>query len=136
MGPYHQKVFTLRKLDKGTLGKEIADCLGNHKLTLVPNFESHDLKHVLLGYQMTAVDEIRMQAFMIGNGNYTIPSFAILIFGAILLPDLWLTFYYDYKKGKQSLPIAKWTIEKYAHRNLTELRSELAKPVIKTSNKN
>jgi ubiquinone biosynthesis protein Coq4 len=86
--PYQQKVSKLRQLNSGTLGKEIAKCLDNHNLTLVQKYESHDLKHVLLNYQMTAEDEIRMQAFMVGNGNYSIPSFAILFFGVILLPDL------------------------------------------------
>ena len=128
MEPYKRKVSDLRKLKNGTLGKEIAKCLDNHNLTLVPKYESHDLKHVLLNYQMTAEDEIRMQAFMVGNGNYSIPSFTILIFGAILLPDLWRTFYSDFKKGKKSIGISEWTIEKYATRNLTELRAELLRP--------
>ncbi len=128
MEPYEQKVSELRKLENGTLGKEIAECLDKHNLTLVPKYESHDLKHVLLNYKMTTEDEIRMQAFMVGNGNYSIPSFAILIFGAILLPDLWRTFYSDFKKGKKSIGISEWTIEKYATRNLYELRAELLKP--------
>ncbi|KUJ61955.1 hypothetical protein AR687_10380 [Flavobacteriaceae bacterium CRH] len=127
MEPYEQKVSDLRKLKNGTLGKQIADCLDNNNWTLVPKYESHDLKHILLNYQMTAEDEIRMQAFMVGNGNYSIPSFAILLFGAILLPDLWLTFYSDFKKGRKSIAISEWTIEKYANRNLTELRLELLK---------
>lgn len=124
---YNQKVSELRDLENGMLGKEIADCLDNHKLTLVPNYESHDLKHVLLDYKMTAEDEIRMQAFMLGNGNYTIPCFAILGFGTILLPDLWSTFYQDYKKGRKSIPISSWKIEDYAKSNITELRLKLNK---------
>ena len=127
MKPYNAKVSELRKLENETLGKEIANCLDTHNLTLVPKYESHDLKHVLLNYKMTAEGEIRMQAFMVGNGNYSIPSFAILIFGAILLPDLWSTLNSDFKKGRKSVGISKWTIEKFAHRNLTELRTELIK---------
>ncbi|AXT54670.1 hypothetical protein D1815_02465 [Aquimarina sp. AD1] len=125
MDKYHKQVNELRELESGTLGKEIANCLDEHNLTLVPKYESHDLKHVLLDYQMTPEDEIRMQAFMVGNGNYSIPSFTILTFGAILLPDLWWTFYSDFKKGKRNIGISEWTIEKYATRNLTELRAEL-----------
>lgn len=128
MDRYLEQVDELRKLDRGTLGKEIANCLDNHKLTLVPKYESHDLKHVLLDYKMTAEDEIRMQAFMIGNGNYSIPSFAIFIFGAILLPDLWSTFRLDFKKGRQTIPISNWTINDFANRSITELRTELARP--------
>ncbi|MCH2032298.1 MAG: ubiquinone biosynthesis protein COQ4 [Tenacibaculum sp.] len=128
MEPYKKKVSELRKLEDGTLGKEIAKYLDYNNLNLVPQYESHDLKHILLNYQMTAEDEIRMQAFMIGNGNYSIPSFAILTFGAILLPDLWATFYSDFQKGKKTIGISEWTIEKYATRNLIELRAELLKP--------
>ena len=76
---------------------------------------------------MTAEDEIRMQAFMIGNGNYSIPSFTIFFFGALLLPDLWLTFYSDFKKGRQTIPISKWTINDFAYKQISELRTELAK---------
>jgi hypothetical protein len=126
MDRYHTQVDELRELEKGTLGKEIATCLDNHKLTLVPKYESHDLKHVLLDYKMTAEDEIRMQAFMIGNRNYSIPSFTIFFFGAILLPDLWMTFYSDYIKGRNTIPISEWTIENYASRSISELRTELA----------
>jgi hypothetical protein len=125
---YYQKVSELRGLENGMLGKEIADCLDKHKLTLVPNYESHDLKHVLLDYKMTAEDEIRMQAFMLGNGNYTLPCFAILGFGAILLPDLWSTLYKDYRKGSKSIPISNWKIENFAKSNINELRLKLNKP--------
>ncbi len=130
MEVYNKQVSKLRKLKKGTLGKEIANCLDNYNLTLVPGFESHDLKHVLLDYKMTPEGEIRMQAFMIGNGNYSIPSFMILIFGAILLPDLWSVFYADFKKGKKSIPVSAWTIEKYANKDLDELRLQLQKPIL------
>jgi hypothetical protein len=119
---YEQKARKLQELPDGTLGKDIANCLEKNNLRLVPNYESHDLKHVLLDFKMTPVDEIRMQAFMLGNGNYSIPSFAIFIFGALLLPDLWTTFYKDYKNGLNSKPIKTWTIEEYAHCQTSTLR--------------
>lgn len=117
-----QKAKQLQELSDGTLGKEIGDCLEKNELRLVPNYESHDLKHVLLDFKMTPVDEIRMQAFMLGNGNYSIPSFAIFIFGALFLPDLWITFYKDFVNGRNSKPISSWTIEEYAHCQTSTLR--------------
>ncbi|MGN7787722.1 hypothetical protein ACTJIJ_24525 [Niabella sp. 22666] len=92
MDVYEQKMSELEQLPAGTLGNDIATCLKRNKLRLVPGYESHDLKHVLLNYKMTPVDEIRMQAFMLGNGNYTLASISIFLFGAILLPSLWLFF--------------------------------------------
>ena len=119
---YEQKTRELKELPDGTLGKDIANCLEKNNLKLVPNFESHDLKHVLLDFKMTPVDEIRMQAFMLGNGNYSIPSFAIFIFGALFLPELWTTFYNDFINGQKSKPISTWTIEEYAHCQTATLR--------------
>ncbi|PQJ09296.1 hypothetical protein CJD36_018785 [Flavipsychrobacter stenotrophus] len=117
------KVARLRGLPEGTLGKDIADCLEDNKLSLVPKYESHDLKHVLLNFKMTPVDEIRMQAFMIGNGNYSIPSFVIFLFGAFLLPELSVTFYRDFLRGSKCMPISSWSIEEYAHCDITALRN-------------
>lgn len=122
---YEQKKKELIKLPEGTLGKDIANCLEENKLRLVPNYESHDLKHVLLDFKMTPVDEIRMQAFMLGNGNYSVPSFMIFIFGFMLLPDLWKTFYLDYKNGSKSKPIKTWNIEDYAHCQTSTLREHV-----------
>ena len=125
MGYYIEKVKELRTYEEGSLGKEIANCLDHHHLNLVPKYESHDLKHVLLDYDMTAEGEIRLQAYMLGNGNYSIPSFTIFIFGALLLPDLWKTFYLDFKKGRQSMSIVHWTIDAYGHYDIQELRASL-----------
>jgi len=122
MTPYNEKVKELRKMPKNTLGNDIAKCLDDNHLSLVPNFESHDLKHVLLKFKMTPVDEIRMQAFMLGNGNYSILCFVILLFGALLLPAKWPVFYRDYLRGRHTSPISSWTIDDYAHRNTNELR--------------
>lgn len=119
---YEQKVKQLNELPDDTLGKDIANCLEKNGLRLVPNYDSHDLKHVLLDFKMTPFDEIRMQAFMLGNGNYSVASFTIFIFGALFLPDLWMTFYNDFKNGQNAKPISTWTIEEYAHCRTSTLR--------------
>ncbi len=130
MDYYEDKVERLNTYPEGTAGKEIAKCLKKHELRLVPGYESHDLKHVLLGYQMTPLDEIRMQAFMLGNGNWTLPSLLIFLFGFLLLFNHWRTFWQDFQKGKQSHLIATWTIEQYAHCDLYQLRQSIVKPQI------
>lgn len=122
---YADKVEELRKYPIGTLGHDIAKCLDDNRLGLVPNYESHDLKHVLLDFKMTPVDEIRMQAFMLGNGNYTVPCISILVFGAILLPDEWSAFYRDFRIGQKSIPVSSWTIEKYADFKTQSLREQV-----------
>lgn len=128
MESYDDKVEKLRHYSVGTLAHDMAKCLDDRGLRLVPKFESHDLKHVLLGYEMTPVDEIRMQAFMLGNRNHSLPCFAILAFGMLLLPDEWATFYDDFKRGRKSQPISHWTIEEFAGLQTLTLRRQVMEP--------
>lgn len=128
MKPYREKIDYLQSLPPETLGKDIANCLNQYNLNLIPGFESHDLKHVLLDYKMTPTDEIRLQAFMIGNGNISLPSIAILLFGSLLLPIKWRTFYSDFKFGKKIIPISEWTIDEFETKNTEELRNTIIKP--------
>lgn len=120
-----KKVEQLDELEEGTLGKEIAKCLKKNNLNLVPNYESHDLKHSLLNFEMTPLDEIRMQAFMIGNGNWSIPSLVIFIYGVILLPGKWKLFREDYQKGRKATPIKDWSIDEFANKKISELRENV-----------
>ncbi|MEQ8477285.1 hypothetical protein [Fulvivirga sp.] len=125
MKVYDEQLEKLRALPNGTLGREIANCLDSHKLNLVPGYESHDLKHSLLNYKMTPVDEIRMQSFMIGNGNISLPSIAIFTFGFILLPHKWIQLAKDFYLGLNSKSIKNWTIDAYADKDLESLRLEV-----------
>lgn len=127
MEPYQQQVNQLALLPDGTLGKEVSNCLILNHLCLVPRYESHDLKHILLDFKMTPEDEIRMQAFMLGNGNLTFPCLAILIYGILLLPDQWLLLWSDFKRGQNCHPISDWTLEAFADQNTIELRKRIVK---------
>lgn len=121
----NRKLEELSRMPEGTLGKEIANCLKENNLNLVPNFESHDLKHSLLNFRMTPLDEIRMQAFMIGNGNWSIASILIFLYGAILLPNKWKLFIEDFKEGKKAIPIKNWSIEEFALHPIDKLRNKV-----------
>ncbi|MBC6697830.1 hypothetical protein [Hymenobacter sp. BT190] len=125
MARYHRQVAALSQLPEGTVGRELAACLLARDLTLVPGFESHDLKHVVLAYELEPVGEIRMQAFMLGNGNWTLPSFLIFLFGLLLLPQHWRLFRQDYRAGQRCVPLATLTIEACQHQSLQQLQSYL-----------
>ena len=122
MKAYHRKVAALHKLPDGTVGKELANYLLARNLTLVPGFESHDLKHVVLGYEMEPLGEIRMQAFMLGNGNWTIPSVAIFLFGMMLLPQHWLLYWQDFQLGRQCPAIATLEINDCKNQQIVEFK--------------
>ncbi|MGI4885807.1 MAG: hypothetical protein ACRYFR_12685 [Janthinobacterium lividum] len=122
MTSYHRKVAALSNLPDGTIGKELANCLLIRNLTLVPGFESHDLKHVVLGYEMEPIGEIRMQAFMLGNGNWTLPSVAIFLFGMLLLPQHWQLYWQDFQLGRQCPAVATLEIDDCKDQQMVEFK--------------
>lgn len=54
-------------LPPGTLGRGVADLLACHDLQLTQHYEDHNLKHALLGYDMTSEGELKLKAFTLGN---------------------------------------------------------------------
>jgi hypothetical protein len=114
----------LQRLPPGTAGRTVADLLAAHGLHLLPGFESHDLKHVLLGYPMTPADELRLKAFMLGNGDWSIPNLALLSL-ALLTPPEWPDLWRHYQWGRRTPSIVHWRLADYATRNLAELRQLL-----------
>jgi len=100
----------LSLLPEGTIGNDIFKMLNNHNLKIIPKFEEHDMKHIILGYSMSSIDEIRMQAYLFGNGNHSISCILFLASG-IVFPEYWNTFYKDYKKGKNAISISNLTLD-------------------------
>lgn len=94
----------LKLLPEGTIGSDLYKMLNNNKLKVILKFENHDLKHIILGYGMTSIEEIKMQAYLFGNGNKTIYCILFLASG-LIFPEEWTAFYREYKKGKKSIYI-------------------------------
>ncbi len=121
MDNYERKQEVLRNFPNGSVGKSIANILDENGLRLIPKFESHDLKHLLLGYSMTPEDEVKMQAFLFGNGNWTLPCLSFLSLG-LLMPEIWQDLIKAYKKGKNTKSIHHLTLGNCASFDLNELR--------------
>lgn len=111
----------LIKYPDGTIGKDLVNMVINKNLDFIPKFESHDLKHFILGYGMNAEDEIKMQAFLLGNGNYTIPCLLFVSLG-VLMPDKWTCIKDAFKRGIRVPSILKLKIEDVAHLPTLELK--------------
>jgi hypothetical protein len=117
------KLQRMRGLPRGTVGREVADVLDRRGYRLIPKFESHDLKHVILGYDMTVVDEIRMQAYLLGNGNYTLPCLASVMPG-LFYPSIWKLLCNDFKQGRKGKSIFHLTIDECMSSSLSDVRRE------------
>lgn len=111
----------LQRLPVGTVGRAVADLLAAHRLQLIPGYENHDLKHVLLGYAMTPDDELKLKAFMLGNGDWSLASLVLSLL-VVLTPEQWSTLWQHYQRGRRAPCIVRWNLADYASQDLASLR--------------
>ena len=118
------RLAELQSLPPGTLGRGVADLLARHGLQLIPHYEDHDLKHVLLGYDMTPEDELKLKAFTLGNGDWSLTCVGFLLF-AVLTPEGWPGLLRHYRRGSQVPPVFHWKLVDYAAHDLARLRQSI-----------
>ena len=122
------KLNHLRTLQLGTVGREVAEMLDNKKYRLIPKFENHDLKHIILDYEMTMKDEIRMQAYLIGNDNLTFPCLIFFSLG-VFYPVIWKDLLKEYQTGKVSKSIHFLTLDNCMELQLKDIKSEYGRKI-------
>ena len=98
----------LKYFPEGSLGKDLDIFLTTKKLKLLPYYARHDIKHVLLGYDTTDEGEGCLQCFMLGNGHYSFPVIATVVYGFVTMPEHWTSFKKAFARGKHSIPIGDW----------------------------
>lgn len=111
----------LARLPVGTVGRAVADLLAAHRLQLIPGYENHDLKHVLLGYAMTPDDELKLKVFMLGNGDWSLASLLLSLLAG-LTPEQWPVLWQHYQRGRRAPSIVRWQLTDYASQDLASLR--------------
>ena len=91
--PFHQKPSwrlqssDLLKLTSDSLGFHIGCFLLKHNLELQDQAETHDVFHVLTGYNTSSLEEIGMQFWLYGNGKRSFPLYSAMAAGLLIYPD-------------------------------------------------
>ena len=116
----------LKNSPEGTVGRDLYLLLKNHNYKLIPKFENHDLKHLILGYDMHTIDEIRMQMFLLGNGNQTLPVLLFALSG-VLFPEHWTQFQRDFDRGLRSPTLEGCSIDTLKGFNTKTLKKKFSK---------
>jgi hypothetical protein len=98
--PFRYSMSDLEGFPEGTLGKDLVEYLKKKNFKLLRNYERHDCKHIILGYEMDEVGEARMQFYFLGNRHYSVPVISTVIICFVLMPEHWSSFFEEYKKGK------------------------------------
>lgn len=98
--PYSLKL--LQRLPEGSVGKELYTFFFNNDLELMPYYEKHDIKHVVLGYPPSEEGEVSLQCFMLANGHYTFPTLFSVVVGVIIMPEKWKAFRKAWIRGRRT----------------------------------
>ena len=114
-----------RNLPDGTVGKELINYMDKIGITFKPNLVKHDIKHILTGYQMKTKDEIKIQAFLLGNRCTNWFSVIYLFVNLILLPEIIFEVLKDYKRGTKAIRLRSIHLEGTITKNLNNLKQEL-----------
>jgi hypothetical protein len=119
--PLEQQKLAL--MPTGSLGNDLVLFLEKRKLHLLPYYEKHDIKHVLLDYDTTEEGEVCLQCFMLGNGRITLPIVVAIGFGVLYMPEYWGCFKKAYTRGKNAPKIYNWDWFKLLKMPTTELKN-------------
>ncbi|MES2330874.1 MAG: hypothetical protein V4539_14830 [Bacteroidota bacterium] len=123
--PFPYSKEELKQMGEGTVGKDLADFLRDKQLELMPHYARHDMKHVILGYDTTEEGELCLQSFMLGNGRFSFPVLATVLFGLLTAPEYWNIMYMSYRKGKHCISIHGWNWFELVPLQTLELRNEI-----------
>jgi len=113
------------KMNKDTLGYSLFSYLDKNNLTFKSKLIRHDMKHILLNYEMKIEDELKLHAFLIGNKSYNLLGIIYLITCSLFVPEVIVKLKVDYKKGKMAEKLKYVDLQNFATSNLNELRNSL-----------
>jgi hypothetical protein len=123
--PWPHPLEELKRFPPRSLGAEIAAFLGGRGLDFLPQYETHDAIHTLLGYTTSTTGELRLQAFMWGNQSASFAGRVLLLMGLMMLPELWPQLKQDYQRGRQAQHLASWDIPRLLKEDIGLLRKRL-----------
>lgn len=92
----------LSALPYETVGNELWQLLNAHNIRLLPYYERHDIKHVVLNYPFTDDGEVSLQFFMLANGRISFPVLATVMYGLVTMPEYYGSFRKAWERGKQA----------------------------------
>lgn len=86
----------------GSLGHALGTFLHGHGFALQPQFEDHDVVHVLTGTGVSVIEEIGMQYLLLGNGKRSVYQMMVLAAGLVFYPGSCSYFLRCYRRGKRA----------------------------------
>ena len=114
----------LSALPYETVGNELWQSLNANNLRLLPYYERHDIKHVVLKYPFTDEGEVCLQFFMLANGRVSFPVLATVLYGLVTMPEYYASFSVAYQHGKSAKDLSELDWFSIMQQPLAEVRSQ------------
>lgn len=116
--PWSTSFEELEEMSEDSWGYQLRAYLQERGLRYLPKYQQHDALHILLEYDTSPLHEVRLQAFMVGNGSSSFAGHILYRIGQALLPENRDLIQSDFERGAASASIDWWVIE-----------AEVAKPL-------
>ena len=102
--PWEKNKEQLLTYPQGSLGLSLGEFLEKHHIEIAPQFENHDVMHVLTNMGILFVEEIALKCYLLGNGRHNIFHFLSTAGGVLAYLEKYQYFKYHYLLGKKALP--------------------------------
>jgi len=109
--PWNISTKQLLNYPMHSLGRELGEFLKKYNFSLMAQFESHDVFHVLLGYKPAVLDEARMQYCLLGSGRRSLYTLGTCLIASLIYPDFLLDFKHHYQRGCGLENFSYWDFE-------------------------
>jgi len=120
------------KLPEKSLGRTFYRYLKQEKIRFKPNLIRHDLKHILLGYEMKMPDELKINAFLLGNRYYNPLGIVYMCICLLLVPEILPDLKKDFRRGRTAKSLKSIDLGKYLSADVEQIRQQLQISTTKT----
>ena len=125
--PFPHTMESLAHMPQGVLGVDLYKFIVAKNLQLLPYYAKHDIKHILLEYDTTDEGEVCLQCFMLGNGHFSFPVAATVLYGFVTMPEYWYKFKQAYKRGKNANNLHDWKWFEILEEETISVRNKIEK---------
>ncbi|MCG8577044.1 MAG: hypothetical protein MI810_19340 [Flavobacteriales bacterium] len=113
------------KMPINSLGRKLYEYLTQNRISYKPNLVRHDVKHILLGYEMKMPDELHIHAFLMGNRSHNLMGTIYVAVCLVFVPEQFFKLKKDYLRGKAAVPFRSVDFRNFLQTDLKLCRKQL-----------
>lgn len=121
--PYRLNEY--KNMDRNSLGFKYHQCISSKKIEYKANLIKHDMKHIILGYDMTIKNELNIVAFLLGNKSANKVSKLYLIICLLFVPEYITKLKKHYNRGQIAKRFKDFDLSTFVIQDLRSIQNQL-----------